>query len=116
MDKSEPFKNVENRIFRIRGKRVMLDRDLAEFYEVKTYQLRQRVKKNITRFPKDSMFRLTRQELLRCQAGRPNESVRRSLPYAFTGQGFAMLSTVLNSKRAILVNIQIIRESTGLLR
>lgn len=116
MDKSEPLKNVESRIFRVRGKRIMLDQDAAELYGVEISQLMRQVKRNMKRFPKDSMFRLTRQELLRCQAGRPDKNGRRSLPYAFTGQGFAMLSTVLNSKRAILVNIQIIRESAGLLR
>lgn len=89
----------------------MLDRDLAELYEVDTRQLTRQVKRNIDRFPEDFMFQLTKEELqnLMCQNGTSSWGGTRKLPYAFTEQGVAMLSGVLHSKRAIKVNIQIMR-------
>ena len=106
--------NVESRIFLIRGEKVMLDVDLAGLYEVETRALVQAVKRNITRFPGDFMFQLTQEEFdgLRSQfvTSKPERrGGRRYLPYAFTEQGVAMLSSVLRSERAILVNIEIMR-------
>jgi phage regulator Rha-like protein len=90
----------------------MLDRDLAELYDVETSQLKRAVRRNIYRFPEDFLFELTKEEYenLRCQFGtlRWGEHAK-YLPFAFTENGVAMLSSVLNSKRAILVNIQIMR-------
>jgi hypothetical protein len=104
---------LEKAIYLIRGEKVMLDRDLALLYGVETKVLNRAVKRNLQRFPLDFMFQLTTEEaeLLRCQIGTSNEGRggRRYLPYVFTEQGVAMLSTVLNSERAILVNIEIIR-------
>lgn len=103
---------IESRILLIRGQKVMLDRDLAVLYGVKPIALRQQVKRNKDRFPKDFMFQLTAAEAesLLSQSVIPS---RRSLggfmPYAFTEQGVAMLSSVLRSKRAVHVNIQIMR-------
>lgn len=103
---------IESRILLIRGHKVMLDRDLAALYGVKPIALRQQVKRNKDRFPKDFMFQLTAAEAesLLSQSVIPS---RRSLggftPYAFTEQGVAMLSSVLRSKRAVIVNIQIMR-------
>ena len=103
---------IESRILLIRGHKVMLDRDLAALYGVKPIALRQQVKRNKDRFPEDFMFQLTAAEAesLLSQFVIPS---RRSLggftPYAFTEQGVAMLSSVLRSKRAVLVNIQIMR-------
>lgn len=103
---------IEQQIFLIRGQKVMLDRDLAALYEVTTGNLNKAVKRNIERFPEDFMFQLTKEEEhpLRFQFG----SLKRGqhskyLPYAFTQEGVAMLSSVLNSRRAIMVNIQIMR-------
>jgi len=90
----------------------MLDEDLAELYEVETKQLKRQVRRNIDRFPEDDfMFELTKDELenLRCQIGTSSWGGLRYMPMAFTEQGVAMLSSVLNSARAIKVNIQIIR-------
>ncbi|MBW1746619.1 MAG: ORF6N domain-containing protein, partial [Deltaproteobacteria bacterium] len=96
----------------------MLDRDLAELYGVETKQLKRAVRRNIDRFPSDFMFELTKKELeyWRCQIGTSNSDKMglRYKPMAFTEQGVAMLSSVLNSKRAIQVNIQIIRTFTKL--
>ncbi|MFH1128488.1 MAG: ORF6N domain-containing protein [Candidatus Omnitrophota bacterium] len=102
---------IATKILMIRGKKVMLDRDLAELYEVDTRQLTRQVKRNIDRFPEDFMFQLTKEELqnLMCQNGTSSWGGTRKLPYAFTEQGVAMLSGVLHSKRAIKVNIQIMR-------
>lgn len=102
---------IAARILLIRGKRVMLDRDLAKLYEVDTGQLTRQVRRNIDRFPADFMFQLTSNELqnLMCQNGISSWGGTRKLPYAFTEQGVAMLSSVLHSKRAIHVNIQIMR-------
>ncbi|MFC1767284.1 ORF6N domain-containing protein [Candidatus Margulisiibacteriota bacterium] len=100
---------IENKIYLIRGQKVMLDRDLALLYGVKTKNLKRQVRRNIKRFPGDFAFRLTKEENLRCQIVTSSWGGRRYLPYVFTEQGVAMLSTVLNSERAIEVNIQIMR-------
>ena len=105
---------IESKIYLIRGQKVMLDRDLAELYEVSTKVLVQAVKRNVNRFPRDFMFRLENQDVagLRSQIVTLNQGRgkhRKYLPYAFTEQGVAMLSSVLNSDRAVEVNIQIIR-------
>ena len=105
---------VASRIFEIRGQRVMLDTDLAEMYGVPTFRLNEAVKRNRVRFPEDFMFQLSRDEAesLRSQfailkSGRGQH--RKYLPFAFTEQGVAMLSSVLNSERAALVNVAIMR-------
>jgi phage regulator Rha-like protein len=120
------IKSIQNRIYEIRGERVMIDRDLAALYETETKALNLAVKRNIKRFPKDFMFRLTHEESesLRFQietsekSSHPlrlqNETSKgrggtRYLPYAFTEQGVAMLSGILNSDRAITMNIAIMR-------
>ena len=103
---------IEKSIYLIRGQKVMLDHDLAELYEVETKILNRAVKRNLQRFPADFMFQLTVDEAenLRCQIGTSSfHGGRRYLPYVFTEQGVAMLSSVLNSERAILVNIEIMR-------
>jgi hypothetical protein len=102
---------IATKILLIRGKRIMLDKDLAKLYEVDTGQLTRQVRRNIDRFPEDFMFQLTKDELqnLMCQIGISSWGGTRKLPYAFTEQGVAMLSGVLHSKRAIQVNIQIMR-------
>jgi len=87
----------------------MLDSDLADLYNVETKNLNLQVKRNITRFPEDFMFQLTKEENLRLQFATSSYGGRRYLPYAFTEQGVAMLSSVLNSERAIQVNIAIMR-------
>jgi hypothetical protein len=106
-----PYDVIENKIFIIRGKKVMLDRDLAELYRVETGQLNRQVRRNIDRFPSDFMFQLTREELdtLICQFGTSSWGGVRKLPYAFTELGVSMLSSALNSRRAVHVNIQIMR-------
>ncbi|MBN2189136.1 MAG: ORF6N domain-containing protein [Chitinispirillaceae bacterium] len=106
-----PQVTIESRIHEIRGKKVILDSDLAALYEVETGQLKRAVRRNIDRFPDDFMFELTKDELenLRCQFGISSWGGLRYLPFAFTEQGVAMLSGVLNSKRAVLINIQIMR-------
>jgi hypothetical protein len=104
---------IERRIYLIRGQKVMVDEDLAELYEVPTHRLNEQVKRNRKRFPKDFMFQLTKEETgnLRSQfaISRSGHGGRRSLPYVFTEQGVAMLSSVLYSERAIEVNIMIMR-------
>ena len=104
-------KIIKTKIFEIRGQRVMLDVDLAEMYEVETKRLKESVKRNITRFPSDFMFTLTQKEFqgLRSQFATSNRGGTRYLPSAFTEQGVAMLSSILNSEKAIDVNIAIIR-------
>ncbi|MBI5967463.1 MAG: ORF6N domain-containing protein [Deltaproteobacteria bacterium] len=107
-----PIENVQRRIIGIRDQNVMLDRDLAELYGVGTKQLKRAVRRNIRRFPPDFMFELTREEhdALRCQFGTLKRGEHsKYLPMAFTEQGVAMLSSVLNSQRAIEVNILIMR-------
>jgi hypothetical protein len=103
--------NLINRIYVIRGVKVMLDFDLAMLYEIETKVLKQSVKRNIKRFPNDFMFVLTRQELtnLRSQIVTSSWGGIRYMPYAFTEQGVAMLSSVLKSDKAIDVNIAIMR-------
>lgn len=113
-----PQEVIENKILPLRGKKVMLDRDLAILYKVSTRRLNEQVKRNIERFPKDFMFQLTKEEFgnWRSQIAISNSEkmgIRRK-PYAFTEQGVAMLSSVLNSKVAIQVNIQIMRTFTRL--
>ena len=107
---------VVNKIYLIRGKKVMVDRDLAEMYGVETSQLKRQVKRNIDRFPEDFMFEMNKEELQkwRSQFGISNEDKMglRYAPFCFTEQGVAMLSSVLKSKTAIDVNIQIIRVFT----
>ncbi|MDI6752453.1 MAG: ORF6N domain-containing protein [bacterium] len=114
MNSLVPIERIESKIFLIRGQKVMLDRDLAELYEVATKNLNKAVKRNIERFPEDFMFQLTREEFvnLKFHFGTSSWGGTRTLPYAFTEQGVAMLSSVLRSKRAILVNIQIMRTFT----
>ena len=104
-------KVIKSKIFEIRGQKVMLDVDLAEMYEVETKRLKESVKRNITRFPPDFMFALTQKEFqsLRSQFATSNRGGTRYLPSAFTEQGVAMLSSILNSEKAIDVNIAIIR-------
>ena len=104
-------KLIKNKIFEIRGQKVMLDFDLAEMYEVETKVFNQAVKRNERRFPADFMFTLTQKEFqsLRSQIVTSKRGGTRYLPSAFTEQGVAMLSSVLNSDKAIDVNIAIIR-------
>ncbi len=108
---------IIDRVHNIRGIKVMLDKDLAEIYGVETFRLNESVKRNSSRFPTDFMFQLTPDEFksLISQNAISNKTGRggtRKLPYAFTEQGVAMLSSVLNSETAIQVNIQIIRVFT----
>ena len=119
----KPLEQIESLILNIRGKQVMLDRDLARLYGVETRTLNQAVKRNIERFPEDFMFQITKKEVLNLKSQiviSSLESVdtvndmfnyggRRTLPYAFTEDGIAMLSGVLKSEIAISVNIQIMR-------
>lgn len=102
---------IENKIHEIRGMKIMLDFDLAELYEVETKNLNLAVKRNIKRFPDDFMFQLSKDEWdnLRLQFETSRQGGRRYLPYAFTEQGLAMLSGILNSEKAIKVNIAIMR-------
>ncbi len=116
-----PDELIMNNIYLIRGQKVMLDFDLAKLYQVETKQLKRQVKRNISRFPDDFMFEIAKEEfeILRSQfgtsnlpAGKTGWGGSRYLPMAFTEQGVAMLSSVLNSETAIRVNIQIIRVFT----
>jgi len=114
-----PAEIIEQRIFLIRGEKVMIDRDLAELYQVRTKALNQAVKRNLDRFPDTFMFQLTKGErdelVTNCDRF---ESLKHSTvrPLAFTEQGVAMLSSVLRSKRAIHVNIQIMNTFVALRR
>src|SRR5580692_3011749 len=119
------IRSIQNRIYEIRGERVMLDRDLAALYETETKVFNQAVKRNIDRFPEDFMFQLTKEEYdglsLQIETLEKGQSLRsqfvtsnsrggaRYLPYAFTEQGVAMLSGVLHSDKAISMNIAIMR-------
>ena len=105
---------ILNKIYVIRSEKVMLDQDLAGMYGVETKQLKRQVNRNIERFPKDFMFELTMKEFenLRSQIGTSSWGGTRYMPMAFTEQGVAMLSSILNSKTAIEVNIRIIRVFT----
>ena len=109
-----PDEMIINKIYIIRDKKVMIDRDLAELYGVDTRVLNQTVKRNLKRFPDDFMFQLTDEEFrnLRSQIVTSSWGGSRFRPMVFTEQGVAMLSSVLNSERAISVNIQIIRVFT----
>lgn len=108
---------IEDKIFLIRGQKVMLSTDLAQLYGVEPRVLVQALKRNIDRFPEDFMFQLTDQEFINLKSQIVTSSwggLRRATPYAFTENGVAMLSSVLNSKHAIQVNIQIMRTFTKL--
>ena len=105
---------ISSKIYLIRNQKVMLDKDLSELYVVETKQLKRQVRRNLERFPEDFMFELSQQEFdnLRSQFGTSSWGGSRYMPMAFTEQGVAMLSSVLNSPTAIKVNIQIIRVFT----
>lgn len=103
---------IHNKIYDIRGQKAMLDLDLSVLYEVETKYLKRSVKQNIKRFPDDFMFELTREEFnnLRCRLSTSNQrGGNRYLPFAFTEQGIAMLSSVLHTDKAIHMNIAIMR-------
>jgi hypothetical protein len=106
--------SITSLIYIIRGEKVMLDYDLAKLYGVETRRLKEQVRRNINRFPEDFMFEITNEEtkILRSQIATSSWGGSRYRPMAFTEQGVAMLSSVLNSKMAISVNIQIIRVFT----
>lgn len=112
------LETIETRIYTIRGQKVILDSDLAGLCGVETKQLNRQVKRNVSRFPVDFMFQLTSDEfkLLKCQIGTSKEGRggKHKLPYVFTENGVAMLSSVLNSEQAITVNIAIMRIFTKL--
>jgi hypothetical protein len=105
---------ISSKIYLIRKQKVMLDKDLSELYAVETKQLKRQVRRNLERFPQDFMFELSQEEFdnLRSQFGTSSWGGSRYIPMAFTEQGVAMLSSVLNSPTAIKVNIQIIRVFT----
>lgn len=105
---------LESKIFILRGQKVMLDRDLAALYGVETKVLKRAVKRNAFRFPPDFMLSLTAAEMknLRCQSGTSSWGGQRYAAYAFTENGVSMLSSVLSSRRAVEVNIQIMRTFT----
>ncbi|ASS48545.1 MAG: DNA-binding protein [Candidatus Fluviicola riflensis] len=112
-----PDETIYRKIFVIRDQKVMLDNDLAELYQVDTKRLNEQVKRNNERFPDDFMFQLTEYEWDNLKSQFATSSLhggRRTLPYVFTEHGVLMLSSVLNSKRAIAVNIQIMRVYTRL--
>ncbi len=100
---------VAAKILLVRGKKVMLDSDLAKLYGVETKNLNLQVKRNIDRFPEDFMFKLAKEEALRLQNATSKRGGRRYAPYVFTQEGVAMLSSVLSSKLAVQVNIAIMR-------
>lgn len=105
---------VVNKIYLIRGQKVMLDNDLAELYGVETKRLNEQVRRNIERFPEDFMFQLAENEweILRSQIATSRWGGRRKLPSVFTEHGVLMLSSVLNSRQAVQVNIQVVRVFT----
>ena len=111
---------IQSKIYEVRGQKVILDRDLAELYNVTTANLNKAVKRNIRRFPDDFMFQLTKAEFdelktnLIFQNGTSSWGGTRKLPYAFTESGIAMLSSVLRSKTAVEVNIRIMRAFTAM--
>ncbi|HQV64986.1 MAG: ORF6N domain-containing protein [Saprospiraceae bacterium] len=114
---SIPDRIVESKILLIRGKKVMIDKDIAELYGVTTKRLNEQVKRNHTRFPEDFMFQLTgieKSEVVANCDHLNNLKYSPNLPYAFTEYGVVMLASVLNSERAIEVNIQIVRVFTRL--
>jgi hypothetical protein len=106
-----PEETIMNRIYTIRGKRIMLDKDLAELYDVKAFRLREQVKRNMKRFPENFFFRLTEEEtdIMVSQNAIPSKQhLGGHLPYAFTEHGVLMLANVLRSERAIQMSIRII--------
>lgn len=107
---------ITQKIIEIRGHKVLFDFDLAELYETSTKVLKQAVRRNINRFPEDFMFELTEEEFesLRSQIVTSNRGGLRYMPFAFTEQGVAMLSSVLNNERAIEINIAIMRSFVSL--
>ena len=111
-----PQEIIETKIIFIRGKKVMLDKNLAQLYGVTTSNLNKAIRRNTERFPEDFMFQLSKKEFenLIFHFGTSSWGGTRKLPYAFTENGVAMLSSVLNSERAIKVNIQIMRTFTRL--
>lgn len=115
VSKAMELQIIQNRIYEIRGQRVMLDFDLAELYGTETKRLKEAVRRNLNRFPSDFMFMITNEEysFLRTQFASLKNSGRgehsKYLPFAFTEQGVAMLASVLKSEKAIGVNIQIVR-------
>jgi len=114
-----PVERIERSILLMRGQKVMLSTDLAELYQVEPRALVQAVKRNIARFPQDFMFQLTEEEYSNLKSQFVISSwggVRRARPYAFTEQGVAMLSSILRSRRAIQVNIEIMRAFVRLRR
>ena len=106
--------DIVNKIYIIRGQKVMLDRDLAEMYDVEVKRLNESIRRNNSRFPEDFMFQLSYNEWenLKSQIATSSWGGARKIPFVFTEQGVAMLSSVLRSERAIQVNIQIIRVYT----
>jgi len=118
MDTVIPIERITSKIYLIRGIKVMMDRDLAELYRVETKVLKQAVRRNIDRFPNDFMFELTREEFQNWRSqfvtSKSDRMGLRYEPMVFTEQGVAMLSSVLSSKRAVQVNIQIMRAFTKL--
>jgi hypothetical protein len=106
-----PVQRIERTIYLIRGQKVILDKDLAMLYQVSTKNLNKAVSRNLARFPEDFMFQLSKEEFnnLKFQFGTSSWGGARKLPRAFTEQGVAMLSGVLRSKRAIAVNVEIMR-------
>ena len=108
---------IQNKIYEVRGQKVMLDFDLAELYGSETKRLKEAVRRNLKRFPSDFMFELTKEEFesLRSQIASSNKrGGTRYMPFAFTEQGVAMLSSVLNSESAIEINISIMRAFVGI--
>jgi len=105
------LQKIQSKIFELRGYKVMLDSDLAELYETETKRLKEAVRRNVDRFPSDFMFEVNKQEFesLRTQFASSNRGGTRYLPFVFTEQGVAMLASVLNSSKAIEINIQIVR-------
>jgi len=106
-----PSEIIQKKIFMLRNQKVMLDKDLSELYDVETKILNKAVSRNIERFPEDFMFKLTEDEFqnLKFHFGTSSWGGTRKLPFAFTEQGIAMLSSVLRSERAVQVNIEIMR-------
>lgn len=108
-----PNEIIQNKIFLLRNKRIILDKDIARMYGVSTSRLNEQVKRNLKRFPDDFMFQLSKEEfntlISQIATSKIKRGGTRKLPYAFTEQGVAMLSSVLKSERAISVNIQIVR-------
>lgn len=115
---SKTIIKIEEKIYLVPGQKVMLDSDLAELYEIETKNLNRQVRRNFSRFPSDFMFQLTDEEyqVLKCQIGtsKSGSGGKQKLPLVFTENGVAMLSGLLNSERAIQVNIAIMRIFTKL--